>query len=355
MKIKELQGILQQKKSDFALFCSLGMHPDPNIVYFSGYTGLGSLVVPKKQKPLLVVPKMELERAKKSGIKRVYAMNKKKFFESICQILKKNKIAKRTVSIDNNNFNLGTYTGLKKQFKKIKTNDVSLECLQLRQIKTEKEIRIIKKAFSLANNILKKAINNFKDFETESKVAAFLEYEAKKLGLQVAFPPIVASGRNSAIPHHEPKNTKIKKGFCVMDFGVKYNGYCTDITRTVYKGKISRKETAIYDFLLCTQDHIIKKVKIGDGCGKVYESCVKNLNEYSKYFTHGLGHGVGIEIHELPNLTLNSKDIIQKNMAFTIEPGIYIPKKYGIRIEDTILMKTKPVILTDVRKDLIAV
>lgn len=96
-------------------------------------------------------------------------------------------------------------------------------------------------------------------------------------------------------------------------------------------------------------------MEIGDKCSKIYENCVKDLKQFSKYFTHGLGHGIGIEIHELPNLNLNSKDKIQNNQIFTIEPGIYIPKKFGIRIEDTILMKNKPLILTRVPKDLLII
>ena len=107
--------------------------------------------------------------------------------------------------------------------------------------------------------------------------------------------------------------------------------------------------------MLKIQKDTIDGIKIGDNCGKIYENCVKALKSHSKYFTHGLGHGVGVEIHEMPNLTLNSKSKIQKSIVFTIEPGIYIPKKLGIRIEDTILMGKKPVILTNTPKDLLIV
>jgi len=142
----------------------------------------------------------------------------------------------------------------------------------------------------------------------------------------------------------------------VIDFGIKYKVYCTDCTRTIYLGKINNKEKYIYNFLLNIQKNIIENINIGDNCGKIYESCVKDLGKYSKYFIHGLGHGVGVEIHELPNLTLNSKDKIMENMVFTLEPGIYIPKKFGIRIEDTVLMnKNKIEVLTKVDKDIFVV
>ncbi len=355
MKTGELKAILKEKKLDFALFYSLGMNPNPNMVYLSGYYGAGALIVPKKQAPFLVVPEMEYERAKSSMVKKTYKMDKKRFFESISMILKKNKIKSGNIGIDKGAFTLLAYKGFKKSFKKSKTKDLSLDCLRLREIKTKEEVKIIKIAFSQGNKIISKAIKNFKKFKTESEAAAFLEYEAKKQGLEMSFPPIVASGKNASMPHHIPKNTRIRKGFCVIDFGIRYKGYCTDITRTVYIGKPDKKEKEIYNFLLDIQKSLIENIKINDNCGKIYENCVKSLKNYSKYFIHGLGHGVGIEIHELPNLTLNSKDKIQKNIVFTIEPGIYIQNKLGIRIEDTILMGKKPILLTDVPKGLLTV
>jgi len=284
MKIKGLKTILEKNKLDFALFYNLGMATNPNMLYFSGYSGLGALIIPKSKKPFLIVPKMEYEKAKHSMIKKVYSMDKKKFFESICSIIKKNNIKSNKIGIDYNNFTLNSYKHFKKQFRKIKSKDISLECLKLRQIKTEKEIKIIKKAFNYGNKILNKTINNFKDFKTEAQVAAFLEYESKKLGLELSFPPIVASGNNSSIPHYESKNIKLKKGFCVIDFGIKYKGYCTDCTRTIYIGRINNKEREIYNFLLDVQKNIINKIKINDNCGKIYGNCVKNLFENHQFF-----------------------------------------------------------------------
>jgi len=355
MKIKELQELLENNKSDYALFYNLGMETNPNMFYFTGYSGLGAIIIPKKKLPFLIAPKMEFQKAKKSMIKTVYSMDKKKFFESIYAVIKQNKIQSKKVAIDDNNFTLNSYKHFKKQFKKTRTENISLDCMNLRQIKTNKEIKIIKKAFNYGNKILNKTIKNFKDFKKESEVAAFLEYETKKLGLDSSFPPIVASGNNGSMPHHEPKNVKLKRGFCVIDFGIKYKGYCTDITRTIYLGKINKKERQIYNFLLNIQKGIINNIDVGSNCGGIYYNCVKNLKKYSKYFNHGLGHGIGIEIHELPNLTLNSKDEIMENMVFTIEPGIYIPGKFGIRIEDGMLMRKNPDILTKVTKDLLIV
>jgi Xaa-Pro aminopeptidase len=355
MGINELKAILKKKKLDLALMYNLdSMKASPNILYLSGYNGIGALIIPRKEKHFVIAPEMEVERAKKSKIK-VFTMDKKKFFESINSVIKKNKIKAKKIGLDDNNFSLNAYKHFKKQFRKTKTKDMSLDFLRLRQIKSNNEIEILKKSCSYASNILKKAIKNFKDFRTESEAAAFLEYETKKLGLDIAFNPIVASGKNASMPHYEPKNTKLKDGFCVIDFGVKYKGYHSDITRTIYLGKISKKEKEAYALLLNVQKNTIKNIRINDNCGKIYENCIKELKQYSEYFIHGLGHVIGTEIHELPNLSLNSKDKIMRNMAFTIEPGIYIPNKLGIRIEDSILMKNKPIVLTKVTKDLLIV
>lgn len=322
--------------------------------YFSDYKGLGTLFVPRNKTPFLIVPEMEVQRAKKSMIKKIYSMEKKKFFESIYKIVKKNKLKTKNIAIDKNNFTINSYKHFKRQFKKIRTKDIALDCSKLREIKIEKEIQLIKKSCNYAGKIVQKTINNFKKFKTESQAAAFLEYEAKKLGLELSFPPIVASGSNASMPHHEPSG-KIKKGFCVIDFGVKYKGYCSDITRTIYIGKPNKSEKEIYNILFNIQKNTINQIKNNKKCSELYDFVNKSLGKYQKYFTHGLGHGVGVEIHELPNLTLNSKDRIKDNMVFTIEPGIYFPRKFGIRIEDTLLFRGKPIALTKTSKDLLIV
>jgi len=353
MKIENFKSILEEKKCDFALFYNSDSSKfSPNMFYFSGYKGIGTLIIPKNKNPFLIVPEMELEKAKKSIIKKVYSMNKKKFFESVYKIIKKNKLKSRNIAIDKNNFTLNSYKHFRKQFKKIMAKDISLDSLKLREIKTEKEIQFLKKSCDYADKIIQKTIKNFRDFKIESEVAAFLEYETKKLGLEASFNPIIASGSNGSMPHYEPSNIKIKKGFCVIDFGVKYKGYCSDMTRTIYVGTPSKKEKEIYNFLLSIQEDAINQIKYNKKCSELYDFVNNKLGKYKKYFTHGLGHGVGVEIHELPNLTLNSKDRIRNNMIFTIEPGIYFPKRFGIRIEDTVLFNGKTVVLTNTEKDL---
>lgn len=355
MKIKEFQCILEKKKIDFALFYNLDFSRlNPNLFYFSQYADIGALVIARK-KAFLIVPRMEYEKAKKSRIKKVYIWNKKRLFETILEKLKKNKIKTRNIGIDKTTTTLNEHLALKKVFRKSKVTDVNKICSELRETKTKEEIRIIRKSCKITDNILKKCLDNFKKFKKESEAAAFLENETNKRGCEVAFKPIVASGKNSSLPHYMPGNIKLKNGFCVIDFGIKYKGYCSDITRTIYIGKPSLKEKEMYYLLLNIQNAAIKKIKVNGKCSELYNFVKKSLNQYKKYFIHGLGHGFGVEIHEMPNLKDKLKDKFKENSVFTIEPGIYFPKKFGIRIEDDVLLTKKVEVLTKIKKDLLMI
>ena len=352
MKIKEFQEHLEKEGIDLALFYNAGMEANPNFFYFSGFGGIGAAVIGKSS--FLLVPKMELERAERCSQLRVYPFDKKKFFESVFYEVKREKLKCRKIGIDKNVFSLNAAKSLRKWFNG-RIVDVSKECSLLRQVKAKKEVGYLKKSCSHADRIIKKCIANFSEFKTESDAAAFLAYETKKSGLELSFNPIVASGKNASMPHYEPSNTKLNKGFCVVDFGVKHRGYCSDITRTIYLGKPSLNEKKVYSNLLAIQKNAVNLVKENKKCSELYYFVVKSLGKDAKYFTHGLGHGIGVEIHELPNLTLNSKDRIKDNMAFTIEPGIYIKNKLGIRIEDSILFSGSAKILTKASKDLLSI
>lgn len=355
MKIKEFQNELKKKKIDFALFFSPGFSRlDPNLVYFSQYFDVGSLVIARK-KAFLIVPRMEYEKAKNSRIKKIYIWNKKRLFEAVLEKLKKNKIKTRKIGINKRRVTLEDYSALKKVFRKSRIVDINGICSKLREVKTKEEIKIIRKCCKITDNILKKCLDNFKKFEKESEAAAFLENEVNKQGCTAAFKPIVASGKNSSQPHYEPRNIKLRKGFCVIDFGIRYKGYCSDITRTIYIGKPSLKEREIYYLLLNIQNAAIKKIKAGEQCSGLYGFVRNNLKQYKRYFIHGLGHGIGIEVHERPNLKDKLKDKLKENSVFTVEPGIYFPKKFGIRIEDDILLTKKAELLTKTKKDLLII
>jgi len=333
---------------DLALFYSI--ESNKNMKYFSGYDGIGCLAIPKKKKPFLLVPEMEYLRAKKTKLK-VYRWEKgKRLFKQLSEILKKEKIKPKTLGIVYRDFALDFFRSLRRNIKNVKVKDIQEDCLKIRAIKNNKEIMIIRKSCKIASDIMNSCIKNFKKFKTEEDVRKFLHLESVKLGCELAFPPIVATGSNGALPHYEPKNIKLKKGFCVIDFGVNYQGYHSDISRTIYLGTPNKEEIQAYDKVLKVQKDLIKSVKPNGKCSTLYNKALKELGER---FNHGLGHGIGLNIHELPNLTLKSKDTFKNKMIFTIEPGLYFENRFGIRIEDDILLDKKPIILTTVPKNLI--
>lgn len=357
-KIKKLQKWMQENKTQVSIFFNIDMRGlDANFFYLSKYTGLGFLVIPAKKPAFLVVPTMEKEKAKQQSNVRVVSA-KKSLILLVKKELKKNRIRVQTAGIDKNKISLNAFSRLKKEVK-AKYVDISLILAQLRVAKTPNEIKIIQKACKLTDDIFNKTFMNFKKFKTESEVAAFMTNETLKLGCEVSFKPIVASGKSAASPHYEPANSKLKKGFCVIDFGIIYNGYCSDMTRTIYLGKPKYKEVELYYLLLKTQLDCINHCKAGVNFLDIQKLAMQKLGKYSKYFIHSIGHGLGIDVHEslAPKKTkIKPLSILKEGSIITIEPGIYISNKLGMRIEDDILItKNKPKILTKTGKNLLII
>lgn len=216
--------------------------------------------------------------------------------------------------------------------------------------KTKKELKIIEHACKITDDIFKEIIDDF-NFKTEKELSLFIKRKIRAKKCKLAFTPIVASGKNASNPHHKPTDSKLK-GFVVIDFGVKYKEYCSDLSRTVFVGNPKKKEIDLYNLVLNVQNISIKKVKIGLKCDELNDFSRKKLGKHKKYFIHGLGHGLGKKIHENPPIGKKQGFIMQKNMAFTIEPGIYIKGKLGIRIEDTLILENKAKRLTTSSKKL---
>lgn len=217
---------------------------------------------------------------------------------------------------------------------------------KMRAIKESSEIALVKKSMQIVEKVFAKVKKEIqKPGMTEEKLAAFIRREGLGLGAEdVAFPPIVASGVYAAIPHHVPGKKKLVKGeSIILDFGFKYKGYCSDFTRTVFLGYAPKKLAEAYNQVEKAYNECIvmasaSTVVIGNN---MYQKAVETLAEkkLDKYFIHSLGHGTGLEIHELPNLSPNSKQEVTEGSVFSIEPGVYIPKLGGIRIEDLVYME----------------
>lgn len=233
----------------------------------------------------------------------------------------------------------------------------------LRQKKEKKEIEFIKKAQQITDTIFEyviKKLNVQIQNMTELELAGEMEYQMKKLGAEgYSFNTIVASGKNSAIPHAKPQNIKIKSNTnLLMDFGVSYMGYSSDMTRTIYVGKANEEFKKIYNLVLKSQEEAELHVRAGKTAMEIDKVARKIIEDagYGKQFTHGLGHGVGIEVHEPPKINSRSQEKLEENMIITIEPGIYLKNKFGVRIEDMVIVKKEGFeIMTQSPKELIEI
>jgi Xaa-Pro aminopeptidase len=260
--------------------------------------------------------------------------------------------SKKVIAIDENKITLKQYQELKNKFKKSKFINFSEELKELRSQKSTKELKLISQAAKITDNAFKALIKEkFSKFKTEKDVADYLEKKIKEQGAELAFPTIVANGENSAIPHHQTTTKELTKGFLLIDFGAKYQDYCADMTRTIYLGTISKEEKKDYLLLLKAQKEALKSIKLGLKFKDLDQKVRSILGSKSSYFFHLLGHGIGLEIHEKPSFFGNEK--IKNGQTFTIEPGIYFPKKYGIRIEDTVYYHNGLKVLTKSPKKLI--
>lgn len=211
---------------------------------------------------------------------------------------------------------------------------------KMRVIKDEREIENIETACNITDSCFLYLLDFIRVGMTEKQV----KYEIQKFFLEngadgEAFDTIVASGVNTSKPHAIPTDKVIENGDAVLiDFGAKYNGYCADMTRTIFVGNISDEARNLYDLVLKTQARAFSKMK-NDADGRMIANNVKNEFYFNKYdLIHALGHGVGMDVHERPVLSTRSNCILKENMVVTNEPGIYIPGKIGIRIEDTVLI-----------------
>ena len=310
-----------------------------NVFYFSGFRGDSTILLIGKNFLKLITDSRYIEQAKLQTknfeiVKQDEGLFKKLIDEIKSCGLKKFGFEGRVLTFDE-------YNNLKENLPNAELKSVELD--SLRQIKDAAEISNIRKACEIADKAFAEILNFIKPNVTENEVAAELEYLMKNFGAEKnSFDTIVASGWRGSLPHGVASDKKILSGeFVTMDFGAIYNGYCSDMTRTICVGKATDNQKKIYNALLNAQLYGLKCIKVG-ASGKAVDAAVReNLktSNLENYFTHGLGHGVGIEIHEEPRLSRLSKcESLQPNMIVTDEPGIYIPEVGGLRIEDTVLV-----------------
>jgi Xaa-Pro aminopeptidase len=231
---------------------------------------------------------------------------------------------------------------------------------QARLVKDEQEIQCIRSAVLLGASLFDRALEIIRPGVLETEVAAKMEYTARSAGAQaMSFDTIIASGKRSALPHWRASRTAIPAhGFVVCDFGVILSGYCSDMTRTVFVGRASAEARRVYQAVKQAQQAGVDAVRPGVSVGEVDKAARKSLQNsgLAKHFTHSTGHGVGLEIHEPPRLAAGQMETLRPGMVITIEPGVYIPGKWGVRIEDMVLVTEQGCeVLTPTSKKLVEI
>jgi Xaa-Pro aminopeptidase len=264
---------------------------------------------------------------------------------------KKNRI--RTLGFESKDLKVYEYSLLKNR---LKTKEVDLD--YVREVKEDAELQQIQNACSLADKAFGFILKKIKTGISEQEIAFEIEHYIKRSGQDISFSPIVAFGPNSSVPHHKSGPKKLKKDEIVLiDFGAKFNSYCSDITRTVFFGKADNTFRKVYETVLNAQQLAIDKININARLSDID----KTARDYIKRegflnIPHAIGHGVGLEVHELPHVSPYSKEKMVENQIFTVEPGIYIENWGGIRIEDVVLVgKNGPQLITDSNRSLIEI
>lgn len=358
-KISKLRNVLRQNKLDCLLVSSL-----PNIIYLTGFSNFSkeereAFLLITKDKHYIFTDRRYTEAvlAQVKNFKLIETSAKLPLLSTVEQLMKKHKI--NSLGIEEDTITVSEYKKLSACLNVLKHLNINT----FRLIKSNEEIDAIEKACELGDKTFEFILNKLKPDVSEKEIAFELEFFIKKYGADISFLPIVAFGAHSSIPHHQPTNQKlITNTIVLLDFGVKLNNYCSDMTRTVFMGKATDEQKRMYQTVLEAQKKSLDSLyaKLNTKLKPVKASEVDQaarefiVSQGYPSIPHSVGHGTGIEVHELPRLGPNSKDILETGMVFSIEPGIYIPNFGGIRIEDLVVLeKSGPRLLTKSSKELI--
>lgn len=335
-RINKLRELLPDEHSG-ALITS-----DVNRFYFSGFKSSEGAVFVTSHSAALLVDFRYFEAAQSNVGSKINVICYKKLFDTLNEIILNENI--KSVIIEDDDVTVNRLSAFRKEIKAEIVADFQLsdKILDLRMIKTQVEIEKIVTAQKITEKSYLQLLNSIKPGITERELAVELEYLMKKNGAEkVAFDLITISGKNTSLPHGEPSDKKLCNGdFITFDIGAVYDGYHSDMTRTIALGYATDEMREIYDIVLEAHLQAADKIKTGNTCADVDNAARDYIvsKGYGEYFGHSTGHGVGIEIHEKPTVYLTNDTILKDGMVITNEPGIYLPDRFGVRIEDMYLV-----------------
>ncbi|MCM1114453.1 MAG: Xaa-Pro peptidase family protein [Clostridium sp.] len=334
MKLEKLTNLINENGCD-----GLILFDESNMHYACGFSkSEGVVVITKDGIGYHIVDSRYTETAlhfsKVSGLKVIEIT--KGFLAEVKEIVNKHNL--QSLLFENDSISLAKYNAYSRELTGVQFVNLDNKLMMLRNVKDIEEIRLIKEANNIAEKSFLDLLNDVKPGKTEKELAARFDYIMAKNGSDgVSFDTILLCGSHTSMPHGVPSDRVIQDGdFVLFDFGATKAGYHSDMTRTIAVGHATDEMTADYNLVLEAQIAGIKALSDGIKCADVYKASfdVLKREDKAKYFRHSLGHGVGLDIHEGYNASPNSKDIFEVGNVTSIEPGIYIPDKYGIRIED---------------------
>ncbi|HHU63160.1 MAG TPA: aminopeptidase P family protein [Clostridiales bacterium] len=353
-RIKGLMDISRQIPVDGILISSR-----ENRQYFSKFTGSSGFLLFNENNRFIITDSRYVEQVKKEVPDFFCEIaTSSNMINKIYELIRKLNIKK--LGFEGHHITYNMYNKMAKTFATTQLISISDSISQLRSIKNDQEVKSIEMASKITQRAFNHGIDLIKPGASERDIAFEIEtYIKKNRGDDIAFKPIIASGLNGVMPHAPYTDKAIQTGDLVtIDIGAVFNGYCSDLTRTVVVDKPSSKQLEIYNIVLEAQQAAIQAIEPGKKASDI-DAVARNIIEkhgLGKFFGHGLGHGVGLQVHEKPVLSPNSDDILREGMIFTIEPGVYIPGFGGIRIEDMILLRTEGVeLLTKQPKHLMVI
>ena len=328
-----------------------------NLFYMTGFWGEAIGLLEKNGKTTIIAPELEVGRAidESEDCDVITAERGSGLISTLIE-----KIKKKHVCTDCQNYS--TMLSLKKSISHLKSSTEPF--YNARIIKDENEVKILKKASKIIDEMFSVCSNKMKIGQKESELQTILmtyamEQEMFDTGYKSTLNPlIIAGGPNGALPHAQVSQRKFKKGdLVVTDLTLRYKGYVSDATRTFAIGKISSQANEAYEIVKESQKLGLKSVKPNVNCKDVDSACRQYIEEknFGQYFIHSTGHGIGLEVHEFPTISYRSNTKLKENMAITVEPGIYIENKFGIRIEDSLIVKDRPIIMHKFTKDLLTI
>jgi Xaa-Pro dipeptidase len=357
-----ISAFLKEQGIDLAVITSKA-----NVFYFSGvyaetHERVMAVLVDVTGKHVLFCPALEASIVAASpweGDVVTYEDHENPF-DRLAQLFKTFEHSNNRIGIEGEHMTFSRYQELSSHLENAAILDIGESLQALRLKKTPEEIAILQEAAALADEAIEIGKQEIRPGITEIEVIAEIEYEMKKKGVrEMSFDTLVLFGANSADPHGVPGDRVIQEGdFVLFDLGVIWKGYCSDITRTFIYGQASEEQTKIYETVRQALEAATKASQIGTTLGSLDKPARDVITEagYGQYFTHRVGHGLGIEIHEFPSLASNNLLTAEAGIVYTLEPGIYVPGVGGVRIEDDIHLTAEgPVALTRTPKHLLSI